>query len=120
MEKKLASLKGGGKFAKLERKMAGAYDRIVLGAPANASPTITSGRVVTPHWRRGHFRHQAYGEGRLLRKLVFIEALQVNADVDAVPMRPKDYQMTEKRGPMPQVPLDDENDELDECGMGML
>lgn len=35
--------------------------------------------TVRSHWRRGHFRSQAYGQGRQLRKLVWIMPVLVNA-----------------------------------------
>lgn len=37
-----------------------------------------TGRTLKPHWRRGHWRIQAYGEGKLLRKRIFIHAVFVN------------------------------------------
>lgn len=36
---------------------------------------------VRVHWRRGHFRRQPYGEGRQLRRLVWIMPVLVNAAV---------------------------------------
>lgn len=35
-------------------------------------------RGVSPHWRRGHWRHQAHGPGLIQRKLVWIEPVLVN------------------------------------------
>ena len=34
------------------------------------------------HWRRGHWRNQPHGEGRRLRKLIWIMPVLVNADED--------------------------------------
>lgn len=39
-----------------------------------------AGGTVRPHWRRGHWAHQAHGPGGGLRKLVFRPAVMVNAD----------------------------------------
>jgi len=36
------------------------------------------GWTVRPHWRRGHFRSQRYGEGRLQRKTIFIKRMFIN------------------------------------------
>ena len=35
------------------------------------------GSGVSPHWRRGHWRHQAHGTGHFLRKLIWIEPVLV-------------------------------------------
>lgn len=40
-----------------------------------------SGRQMSPHWRRGHWRMQAHGEGKALRKRVFIAPVLVRADM---------------------------------------
>ena len=34
------------------------------------------------HWRRGHWRQQVHGEGRALRKLIWIRPMLINADDD--------------------------------------
>jgi hypothetical protein len=49
--------------------------RIVRPEPGNgshASPYV--------HWRRGHWRHQAHGEGRALRKDIWIEPMLVGTN----------------------------------------
>lgn len=38
------------------------------------------GPPVRPHWRRGHFRRQRFGPGRVKSKLVFIKPVFVNSD----------------------------------------
>lgn len=38
---------------------------------------VSSGRSVEPHWRRGHWRHQAYGEKLSLRKLIWMRPMRV-------------------------------------------
>jgi len=54
--------------------------------------SVTS-RSVSPHMRRGHFRHVAHGPGRTERKLTFIPPTLVNADKLAGTVQPKDYQL---------------------------
>lgn len=41
---------------------------------------------VSPHWRRGHWRRQAHGLGRELRKLIFIRPVLVREDLFAGPL----------------------------------
>jgi hypothetical protein len=38
----------------------------------------STGRLVRPHWRRGHWRNQRHGPGRSFTKLVFIRPMLVN------------------------------------------
>ena len=82
-ETRLARL-GPKKAAKLRRKpMDGVYDRIEVGPLT--WPEITpgggdGGYEVSPHWRRGHFRHQAYGPRNQERKLIFVQPMIVRAD----------------------------------------
>lgn len=70
---------GKSKQAKMARKMRKAYDRILVGPESYSSPGLQGGLSgsqsagVSAHWRRGHFRHQAYGEARSLRKLIWIQ-----------------------------------------------
>ena len=40
----------------------------------------SSGRTLTSHFRRGHFRRQPYGPERALRKTIFVAPVLVNAD----------------------------------------
>ncbi|MBK1618439.1 hypothetical protein CKO42_08315 [Lamprobacter modestohalophilus] len=75
------------KQARLQRKLAAAYDRIVIGPasfPAPAEPqnhdsTGEAQRSVKAHWRRGHFRTILYGEKRRKQRLGWIKPVLVNA-----------------------------------------
>ncbi|AVQ00313.1 hypothetical protein C7S18_23740 (plasmid) [Ahniella affigens] len=52
-----------------------------LADVASSSPATDAGeRNVRPHWRRGHWRRQAYGEQRSLRKLIWLMPLLVHRD----------------------------------------
>lgn len=82
------------KRARLLQRMESLYNGIRVG-PADLPQEVAtqeSGATVAPHWRRGHFRMQAFGPGRLERKLIFvapmlIHAAQLRGDVPA----PKPY-----------------------------
>ena len=41
--------------------------------------SATGLRHVTTHWRRGHWRNQAFGPGRSLRKLIWVMPVRVGA-----------------------------------------
>ncbi|MES2741497.1 MAG: hypothetical protein V4754_11170 [Pseudomonadota bacterium] len=77
----LAQLRGLGpkKAAKLQRQLGKLYDRVLLGPPM---ATVEHGtpHEVAPHWRRGHFRMQAHGPERQLRKVLFIAPMVIRAD----------------------------------------
>jgi hypothetical protein len=45
---------------------------------APSEPGEATGRMVAPHWRRGHWRHQRHGPGGTLVKLIPIAAVLVN------------------------------------------
>lgn len=45
-----------------------------------APETSAAGAAVRPHWRRGHWRNQAHGQGRQLRRLVWIMPMLIHAD----------------------------------------
>lgn len=47
--------------------------------PTSAHGT-PAGRCVRPHWRRGHWRRQSCGIGRLDHRLIFIRPLLIRAD----------------------------------------
>lgn len=71
-----------GKRAKLERKASRTYDRVVIGPKMTPSSTDASSqhRTVETHWRRGHYRLQAYGPKRVDRKLIWIEPTLIGVD----------------------------------------
>jgi hypothetical protein len=51
-----------------------------------------SGNGVSPHWRRGHFRMQAFGVGKLERKLIFVAPVLIHAEqLQGEVPRPKTY-----------------------------
>lgn len=50
------------------------------GGAAERTAGFPTGREVSPHWRRGHWRHQPHGVGRALRKLVWIMPVVVRKD----------------------------------------
>ena len=81
---------GPKKAAKLGRKLATAYDRILLGPSRMPEPETTASglpgglartgeRHVKPHWRRGHFRRIRYGEKLSESRLGWIQPVLVNA-----------------------------------------
>lgn len=49
----------------------------------NPQSTAANEGHAKAHWRRGHWRNQPYGEGRSLRKLIWIMPVLVNADAAA-------------------------------------
>jgi hypothetical protein len=82
------------KRARLLQRVESLYNGIRVGPDESAQETAVhgSGGTVAPHWRRGHFRMQACGVGRLERKLIFvapmlIHAAQLQGDIP----RPKAY-----------------------------
>lgn len=97
--KQLAGLKGGGKISKAQRKLCKAYDRILVGSPNQpridaqpASGAIQHGQK-SAHWRRGHFRNQAYGPNWSFRRAIYIEPLLVHGELEnGIPAR-KTYKL---------------------------
>jgi hypothetical protein len=89
---------GQKKQARLQRKLATAYDRIVIGPAGFPDPEAPQGdngkgeaqRSVKAHWRRGHFRTILYGEKRSKQRLGWIKPVLVNAGqaFDAVKTKP--------------------------------
>ncbi len=75
---------GSKKKGKLLRKLPKTYDRVLIGKPYTKTESESHGEFVeyskSTFWRRGFFRKQAYGEGRLKRKLLFIEPTLVGKD----------------------------------------
>jgi hypothetical protein len=90
---------GQKKQARLQRKLATAYDRIVIGpasVPAPEEPqgddsTSETPRSVKAHWRRGHFRSIRYGEKLGKQRLGWIKPVLVNADQAFEPVKTKPY-----------------------------
>lgn len=71
---------GTKKQAKLARQCARLYDRIIVGPERLHLPAEivqANGHIVSPHWRRGHFRMQPHGPNNTLRKLMFIAPVLV-------------------------------------------
>lgn len=69
---------------KLLSKASRCYDRIVIGPEfipiENNTGSGAGHREMPTHWRRGFFKRQRHGEGRLLVKHIFISPLLVRAD----------------------------------------
>ncbi|MEA3640261.1 MAG: hypothetical protein VBE63_09990 [Lamprobacter sp.] len=85
LERKTKGL-GYKKKVRLQRKLATAYDRILIGPetfPEAEEPaerdTGEAQRGVRTHWRRGHFRTILYGEQRSKQRLGWIKPVLVNA-----------------------------------------
>ena len=82
------------KRARLLQRVESLYNGIRVGPDdlPQESAAHVDGGTVAPHWRRGHFRMQACGAGKLERKLIFvapmlIHASQLQGDIPA----PKPY-----------------------------
>lgn len=78
LEEKIKRVKAS-KQTKLLKRLPRTYNFIRIGGgfksedvTANTPGTSVKNKVST-HWRRGHFRNQAFGEGRSKRKLIFIK-----------------------------------------------
>lgn len=86
LERKLKRL-GYKKANRLQKRLAGTYDRIVIGPagfpdaeePEVHGDTGEAQRSVKAHWRRGHFRTILYGEKRSKQRLGWIKPVLVNA-----------------------------------------
>ena len=46
---------------------------------------VASGKALSSHFRRGHFRRQPYGPERALRKTIFVAPVMVNSGIGAEP-----------------------------------
>ena len=73
----IARKKSPAKQIKARRALAGVRDYILIEAPPASRPSIAeqteqARKGPRAHWRRGHYRMQAHGEGRQQRKLVLI------------------------------------------------
>lgn len=94
LAKQLAGLKGGGKISKVQRKLQKAYDRILVGTPSlprldvQSAASGSQSAQKSAHWRRGHFRNQAYGPNWSLHRAVYIEPVLIHGELEsAVPSR---------------------------------
>lgn len=79
-----SSLQSKAKKAKAERRGRGLVDHIRISVPApRISHESGSGdsRTVKTHWRRGHFREQAYGPQWSQRRIILVPSALVNADL---------------------------------------
>jgi hypothetical protein len=64
------------------QRSASLYNGILVGPeslPSNAAAGGT-GSGVAPHWRRGHFRMQAFGPGNQQRRLIFVAPVLIHAE----------------------------------------
>lgn len=95
LNEQMARLKSPAKRAKLERKASTAYDRLVIGPKSiPSSPGMHGthdGKPRKIHWRRGHFRDQAHGPERKLRKTIWICPVIVHGDLAADTPESKTY-----------------------------
>ena len=98
----LRRLRGLGpkKAARLQRKLARAYDRIVIGgrrevegSPGTGMSADPAHGSVRPHWRRGHFRRIRFGEGLSESRLGWIRPVLVNAAEAFAPVGVKSYEV---------------------------
>ncbi|TVQ85559.1 MAG: hypothetical protein EA400_15205 [Chromatiaceae bacterium] len=99
LEQRLRGL-GPKKAARIKRRMATTYDRIVIGPSVgvhteqgHADGNAGAGRGVRPHWRRGHFRRIRYGEQRSESRLGWIKPVLVNAAEAFGAVKAKPYLM---------------------------
>jgi hypothetical protein len=90
------------KRARLLQRVESLYNGIRVGPDdlPQESAAHEGGSTVAPHWRRGHFRMQVCGPGKLERKLIFvapmlIHAAQLQGDIPA----PKPYRAGGTRNP---------------------
>lgn len=87
--KSSSSLQSKAKKAKAAKRGRSLVDHILITAPARAEgagrPPGTDQRSLKSHWRRGHYRTQAYGAQHALRRVIFIQPTLVQGDMqDAV------------------------------------
>ena len=57
--------------------------------------TDTPNKNVSPHWRRGHWRNQRYGEKLVEKKLIWIKPVIVNRDI-GTPQKGHIYETSKK------------------------
>jgi hypothetical protein len=84
------------KRARLLQRTESLYNSIRVGPADLPQETAAheSGITMAPHWRRGHFRMQAYGLGRLERKLIFVAPVLIHASqLQGEIPKPKTYRV---------------------------
>lgn len=80
-QKSAMAKKSPAKREKALKHAAKLTDYVLISAPAQHEAMVSrEGRSPRAHWRRGHCRMQAYGEGRAQRKMVFVAPTLVNAN----------------------------------------
>jgi hypothetical protein len=82
------------KQARLLQRVECLYNGIRVGPDdlPQESSAHEGGSTVAPHWRRGHFRMQACGLGKLERKLIFVAPMLIHASqLQGEIPRPKAY-----------------------------
>lgn len=91
---------GPKKAARIKRRMATTYDRIIIGPSVgvrteqdHGGGNPSDGRSIRPHWRRGHFRRIRYGEQRGESRLGWIKPVLVNAAEAFGTVKAKPYLM---------------------------
>ena len=80
----LGRLRSPAKAQKVSRQAERLMDRIVVGPAAfEARQDVPAGHHASPgtHWRRGHFRMQAYGPHHAERRPAWIAPVLVNGDL---------------------------------------
>ena len=94
--KALAAIKNPSKREKAQRKAAAQYNRIIVGPDQNPllMTTHSHGQGVRPHFRRGHFRQQAYGPKLSLRRPLWIQPMLIGKDQLDGPVEAKTYVVT--------------------------
>lgn len=77
----------------------------LVGEEIAHSSNQGGGGTVAPHWRRGHWREQAYGQRLSLRKRILIRPTLVNGHDVADPLKVKGhvYKPPREPGPSPQT-----------------
>lgn len=82
LQRQLPGLKSPGKKAKLSRRIAHSHDVVWVHAPSvqtEPAADMGQGSSRAGHWRRGHYRRQAFGTAYSQRKLIFIAPIRVGS-----------------------------------------
>lgn len=96
LQTQLGLARSNAKRAKLQRRMARACDLVVVHAPAPrleppTGPTGLEAGSRAAHWRRGHYRRQAFGAHHAQRKLIFVAPVWVGSAANAAGSALKTY-----------------------------